>query len=405
MSRLLKIGYTTTARAVAKGILDLTRVESVAACHNYGDFFDDVLCFIPFGKADIATRLSPTVQYEEVTFAPNGNKMLAALVHLNRMRCRLRDLLHHFRPDVVQICGPHLPAMLALSSSHLRKLPTVCFLEAFWETILHDQSYFPPMVRRLLPAWYRIVYHAFDVYTGAPSLSPTYYTCRGMTRARIARWVQDIDLRLIDDVSPSEAPVDLSSLPRPLACVVGRLHPEKLPDDALEIFRRVAETGRPGSLVMVGDGSERQHLTQWVKEQGIADHVAFLGQLPLCQTIAVMKACDLMIAPMQGTALVEGMATGLAIVAYDHETHRAHIRDGVNGHLVPHRDVLAAAKALQRLIDNPSECKRLGRAAFNYVHERYSFENVYEIMADGFKKAMLRRQPIVRSERTRPTAA
>jgi glycosyltransferase involved in cell wall biosynthesis len=388
MPRLLKIGYTTVDQAVAKGIIDCAQPDSLMLYYNCGGFFEDVLYLVPFGRKNVTAQLTPTVRYQEVAFAPQGNKYFAALLHLGRMRALAANLLDTFRPDVVQICGPHIPAVLALVTPPLRKLPTVCFIEAYWEDIIGNQSYFPRFVRRLLPLWYRWVYRAFDIYTGAPSLSPDYYASRGMARDRIASWVQEFDLRMIDAVPESDAPARLSSAPRPLMCAVGRLHPEKLPADVVRIFAGAVADGRPGTLALVGDGSERAALETYAAEQGIRDRVIFLGQLPLRRAIATMKACDLMIAPLQGTALIEAMASELAIVAYDHETHRAHICDDVNGRLVRHRDIAAAAEAVRALIDHPDERRRLARAARDHVVAHYSFDKVAAIMRDGFCRAL-----------------
>lgn len=388
MRRLLKIGYTTLAQGVAKGNIALHQPETINLYHNYGEFFDEVLYFVPFGKQSIVFELTPKVRYEEVEFRAGRAGWLAAVPHLCKMRCRLKRLIREFRPDVIQICGPHIPAILAWVSPSVRRARTVCFIEAYWEDIIDYQTYFPRFVRRMLPFWYRLVYRMFDIYTGTPSLAPDFYVKKGMSREKIAAWVQEIDLRIIDGIPPYDDP-RFAALQRPLIAVVGRLHPEKLAGDALAIFRECVVRGQPGSLVFVGDGPERPALEQEVGRHGLGDRVIFLGHQSLQNVIAVMKACDLMIAPMQGSALVEAMACGLAIVAYDHETHRAHICDGINGRLVPHRDVAAAARALEELIAKPTERARLGRAAYDYVHERFSFEKMYSIMNDGFVKALM----------------
>jgi glycosyltransferase involved in cell wall biosynthesis len=174
--------------------------------------------------------------------------------------------------------------------------------------------------------------------------------------------------------------------------VVGRLHPEKLAKEAVEAFCQMVATGRPGSLVILGDGSERQELEQMVAQASLCERVAFLGQLPSARVLAIMKRCELMIAPMQGTALLEALACGLAVVAYDHETHRAHIDNDVNGLLVPHRDVGAAAAALSNLIDNPERRRRLATAAREYVVSNLSFEKMFDVMNDGFRVALAHRK-------------
>jgi len=307
------------------------------------------------------------------------------------MRARLNALMREFKPDVVEICGPHIPAVFALACPRIRRPPTVCFLEAYWEDLLPQQAYMPRWLRVVMPLWYRLVYRMFDFYIGTPSLEPSYYTRKGMDKKRIARWVQEIDLRIIDAVAPTNDP-SLDVLQKPLVCVVGRLHPEKLAKDAVEAFCMVAASGRPGSLVVVGDGSERKQLERIVQNAGLTDRVRFLGQMQSTGVLSVMKRCELTIAPMQGTALLEALACGLAVVAYDHETHRAHLRDGVNGRLVPHRDVTAAAAALSALIDEADERKRLGAAARRYVEDNFSFEKMFDVMNDGFRKALALRK-------------
>jgi glycosyltransferase involved in cell wall biosynthesis len=76
------------------------------------------------------------------------------------------------------------------------------------------------------------------------------------------------------------------------------------------------------------------------------------------------------------------------VVAYDHETHRAHIRNDENGVLVPHRDVRAAVAALCALINDPERRGRLAAAARQYVTANFSFEKMYDVMNDGFRRAL-----------------
>lgn len=389
MSKLLKIGYTTLDQAIAKGVIDPAREATISLYHNYGDYFDQVVYFVPYGKKNTQEQLTSTIAYEECV--PPAARLSGYARHFRAMRARLNAIVRDFKPDVIEICGPHIPAVFAFASPRIRRAPTVCLLEAYWEDLLPQQAYMPRWLRAVMPLWYRLVYRLFDFYIGTPSLEPSYYMSKGMDPKRIARWIQEIDLRIIDAVAPADDP-SLDSLPKPLVCVVGRLHPEKLARDAVEAFCKTAASGRPGSLVVVGDGAERAALERLVADAGLSDRVRFLGQMQSAGVLSVVKRCELMIAPLQGTALLEALACGLAIAAYDHETHRAHIRDGVNGRLVPHRDISAAAAALSELIDNADERKRLGMAARRYVEDNFSFEKMFGVMNDGFRKALALRK-------------
>ena len=124
----------------------------------------------------------------------------------------------------------------SLLSKSVRLLPKVCFIEAYWEDILPWQSYFPWIVRRLLPFWYRLVYRLFDRYSGAPSLAPEFYTRRGMAAEKISPWIQPLDLSEVNEAKAADAPPSMLAVPSPRIVVLGRLHPEKLAPDAFKIF-------------------------------------------------------------------------------------------------------------------------------------------------------------------------
>lgn len=75
-------------------------------------------------------------------------------------------------------------------------------------------------------------------------------------------------------------------------------------------------------------------------------------------------------------SLLEGGAAGLALVATDSVGCREIIRNGENGVLVPPGDVPALASALKRLIADPEERARLGRAARATIERDFSLDQV-----------------------------
>lgn len=403
--RMLMIGYNTVAEAAAKGILRRDDPGSMELHYNYGAMFDDVLYVVPFGRENNHERLTDTIQYRECAFERGGSGARLAIAgfgHVGTAKRFIDTAVRDFRPDVVQICGPHIPAVLALLSKEVRQLPSVCFIEAFWETILPQQLNLPRPLRAVLPMWYRWLYRRFDRYTGAPSVAPEYYVARGMDRARISGWIQPIDLRQLERANPADAPASVLAAPRPRIVVMGRLHPEKLAQDALEIFARALSPGVPGTLVFVGDGSERAAIEARSRELGVADRTIITGLLPHAQALATLKACDYSIAPMQGSALLESMAAGLTIVAYDHETHRALITDGVTGILVPHRDIAAASAVLSGWLADERPAKVLASAAREQVAERYGVANVRTLLFSAFVDAATARTAATTTPSNKP---
>jgi glycosyltransferase involved in cell wall biosynthesis len=387
--RIALVAYNTLDEAEAKGVLYRHDELTVHTYFNPGERFEHVLVVVPFGRRNQRIQLSASVTYLEREFR-RGRTQLGTALRIAReiypAARRIYQEVQRFGSQVIQANGPHLPAAVILASKQLRDMPSVCFLEAYWETLLHQQTKPPRFVRRLLPIWYRIVYRAFNRYCGTPSLAPDFYIRRGMRSERIAPWTQHFDLRLLDRVSAEEAPEVVKAAPRPRIAVLGRLHPEKHALDALSAFIHVAN-GRAGTLVFIGDGPERSQIISVAERAGIDNRVIVTGSLSNRLAIAAVRACDLSLAPMQGTALVEIMAAGLGIVAYDHETHRALVRHRENGLLVTHRDTAGMANALAELIDNHEFALILGRCARLLIEEKYSNEAVRATLSAAFEQA------------------
>jgi len=388
--RLIMIGYDSVEKLIADGKIRLDDVKTLELQFNFGKMFDDVLYIVPFGRKTQERRLTDQILYRELEFERPGRGLKMAfggLAHVFAARSFLDKAVADFHPDVVQTVGPHITAGMALIAPQVRALPAICFIEAYWETILPWQSYFPRIVRKLLPVWYRLAYRLFDRYTGAPSLSPPYYTKRGMSRKWIAPWIQPLDLTEVNEAKAEDAPISVKSAPHPRIVVLGRLHPEKLAPDALDIFAQAVKQDQKGSLIFVGDGADRTPIEKRAAELGIKDRVVITGQVSHRMAMAVLKACDMSIAPMQGSALLETLAAGLPTVAYDHETHAALIDTGVNGVLVPHRDVQAAAKALRDWLISPNWAKLIGEAARKRVADKYNVSAMRALLLEPFIEA------------------
>ncbi len=73
-----------------------------------------------------------------------------------------------------------------------------------------------------------------------------------------------------------------------------------------------------------------------------------------------------------GRTVLEGMAAGRPVVAYDFGAVSALIENGKSGYLVPHRDVEAAASKILKLAKNPGIIKRMGDAGREIANKNYS---------------------------------
>ncbi len=105
-----------------------------------------------------------------------------------------------------------------------------------------------------------------------------------------------------------------------VAGVVGRLHPEKRPQLALEAFAATTCLPSDARLVFVGDGALRGALEASARERGIADRVCFTGRRP--DAAIHLNAFDVLLVtsgPTEafGMTLLEGMVSAVPIVCAD----------------------------------------------------------------------------------------
>ncbi|WP_332675173.1 glycosyltransferase family 4 protein [Aromatoleum sp.] len=142
---------------------------------------------------------------------------------------------------------------------------------------------------------------------------------------------------------------------------VGRLAPEKSPDVVLEAFRALRVDFPAAKLVWVGDGPLRDTLAR------DADGQVFAGVQRGEALAAHYASADLFLFPSLsdtfGNVVVEAMASGLPLVAFDAGAARAHLVDGVSASVVTPPGARAFIDAACALAGNEALRQSFGRAA------------------------------------------
>jgi glycosyltransferase involved in cell wall biosynthesis len=171
-------------------------------------------------------------------------------------------------------------------------------------------------------------------------------------------------------IRPAARPAPIEGSPLRILCI-GTLHEVKGQAYLVDACAALARDGVPFTLRFVGDGPDRPMLEERAGESGIADRVWFDGRLTRDQIIGQLHDADALVAPSVPTrraregipvVLMEGMSAGLPVVASRLSGIPELVRDGVNGFLVPPRDVTALAAALRRLAEEPDLRSRFGAA-------------------------------------------
>ncbi|MDR0234708.1 glycosyltransferase family 1 protein [Acinetobacter sp.] len=148
---------------------------------------------------------------------------------------------------------------------------------------------------------------------------------------------------------------------------VGRLSSEKEVNVVIEAYTALRkQSQRKVKLVLVGDGPDRNRLE---KMQG-AEHVIFMGSLSGTQLAEAYASANVFVFASQvetfGNVVIEAMASGLPIIAYDYACAQLHGKHTQTGWLCSIGDIQQLTQHVLHIPDN-STLKRMGQQAMRDV--------------------------------------
>ena len=173
----------------------------------------------------------------------------------------------------------------------------------------------------------------------------------------------------------------------PVAIYVGRAAAEKDIPLALEAWSQARKDCPTLQMVVVGDGPVRKKLErQWPDvhfagmrfDEDLARHYASADYFIFGSTSETF-----------GNVVIEAMASGLAVLTYDYAAGRQFIEDGKNGFLVPLGNREAFVRIAQRMLRDPSGCKKQREAA-RRTAESYPWQATIDRFETLLEQASLR---------------
>ncbi len=284
---------------------------------------------------------------------------------------QMSRLMRERRPDLLHLHLPNPSAFWALVDPAARALPWIVHWHA-------DVS--PDM-----PDWrVRLAYRAYRPFeqavlarasaiiaTSQPYLDASDALSRWHSKARV--------IPLGIDGEPADERRDTPALPAGLHLLaVGRLSHYKGFDILLDALAHVPDA----RLVLVGTGEEDERLRERARALGLADRVAFRGDVDDDTLRALYRTADVFVLPSLdrseafGIVLLEAMRAGVAVVASDIPGSgvRHVVADGVSGVRVPRGDAVALAGALRTLATDPQRRASLGAGGRDRWRTRFTLE-------------------------------
>lgn len=214
----------------------------------------------------------------------------------------------------------------------------------------------------------------------------------GISRRKLYYIPNGIDIDEQEESIPAEAVKRRYRLPEDhtLIAMVSSLTPEKDHVTAIQAFARLAPTCPETTLVIVGDGPERNRLEQLAGQPGLKERIIFTGRQDRVQEILSAIDIFLMTSRSEGLpiALLEAMAAGKPAVVTAVGDIPHVITDGVSGLLTKKRDATGIAATLRWVIDNPEKAGEIARQAHLTVREHYSAQAMARQYCDLYNRLL-----------------
>ena len=177
---------------------------------------------------------------------------------------------------------------------------------------------------------------------------------------------------------------------------IARLVEKKGISFALKAIAGILATGRQLTYTIVGDGVLRSELLQMIKELGIGKEVRMVGWKTHDEVIGLMRKSHILIAPSITTAdgdqegipnaIKEAMALGMPVISTTHSGIPELVEHGVEGFLVPEKDVDALADSLMYLTDNQDIWPVFGQKGRKQIETNYNIHKLNDSLVEVYRQ-------------------
>ena len=197
--------------------------------------------------------------------------------------------------------------------------------------------------------------------------------CLPRARCHLAR--NGIDISQFPQPNPTIR-TELSLSPRTILVVsCSRLHPYKRVHDIVDAAAILRDIDV--HFIHIGDGPDHGTLQDRIRARGVGQRFTLLGHRS--DVALVLSGCDIAVHASSGEvglclAILEFMASGLALAVTDEPSVSRAIDPGVTGLTFAHANVSSLAESLRTLAADGDLRRRLGRAARKTVESQYHIQ-------------------------------
>jgi glycosyltransferase involved in cell wall biosynthesis len=216
-----------------------------------------------------------------------------------------------------------------------------------------------------------------------------------------------VDLATFHPPSDRAEAQRMLQLTGPVILAIGTLRPVKGYAYLFDALARLLDLD--WTLVICGDGPERERLERRTAELGFANRVRFAGIIGRDRIAAYFAAADIFahaaVVEAAGNVILEALASACAVVAADGGGPGEHIVDGTTGFLVPRENAIELSARLRQLLEQPALRRQLGDAGRREAEVQYDYKRMIEDLVAVYRSACAESRRAVENTATPARAA
>ncbi len=170
---------------------------------------------------------------------------------------------------------------------------------------------------------------------------------------------------------------------------ISNFRPVKRITDVVRVFAEVNKSV-PSTLIMVGDGPERQTAEHEARQLGVDKHVQFLGKID--SVAPLLAAAHLFLLPSDaesfGLSALEALASGTPVIGANVGGLPEVVRNGETGVLCGVGDVAGMSSAAVSLLHDSTKWNAMSTAAAHDARERFAMNDVVQRYEDVYAQAL-----------------
>ena len=178
--------------------------------------------------------------------------------------------------------------------------------------------------------------------------------------------------------------------------IIKRLEPKYGPEYLIKAIPSVLKKLSNLKVLIVGDGSQRDYLSELAEKLGISKITKFVGQIPNEEVPDYLAKMDIFVMPsiysseVFGVAAVEAQAMEVPVIATKVGGIPEVVIDGETGILVNPRESEEIADAIVKLVENRGLRQAMGKRGRGLVAEKYDWHQNAKSMEEIYRFALLK---------------